>query len=48
MEELAEIFIGHKTAATFINKKDRFNLDRDVGKDDKIKKEKERIGRQNK
>lgn len=43
----ADILIGDKTAATYINEKDRFNLDRNVGKDDKIKKEQIRIGRQN-
>ena len=43
----ADILIGDKSAATFINEKDRFNLDRDVGKDDKIKKEQIRLGRQN-
>ena len=43
----AEILIGDKNAATYINEKDRFNLDRDIGKDDKIKKEQARIGRQN-
>jgi hypothetical protein len=35
----AEILIGDKNAATYINEKDRFNLDRDIGKDDKIRKE---------
>ena len=43
----AEILIGDKNAATYINEKDRFNLDRDIGKDDKIRKEQTRIGRQN-
>ena len=43
----AEILIGDKASATYINEKDRFNLDRDIGKEDKIKKEKAQIGRQN-
>ena len=43
----ADILIGDKTAATYINEKDRFNLDRDVGKEDKIKKEQIRLGREN-
>ena len=43
----AEILIGDKNAATYINEKDRFNLDRDIGKDDKIKREQARIGKQN-
>ena len=43
----ADILIGDKSAATYINEKDRFNLDRDVGKEDKIKKEQIRLGRQN-
>ena len=43
----AEILIGDRNAATYINEKDRFNLDRDVAKDDKIKKEEIRIARQN-
>ena len=43
----ADILIGDKSSATYINEKDRFNLDRDIGKDDKIKKEQIRIGRQN-
>ena len=43
----ADILIGDKSAATYINEKDRFNLDRDVGKDDKINKNQIRLGRQN-
>ena len=43
----AEILIGDRNAATYINEKDRFNLDRDVAKDDKIKIEQIRIARQN-
>lgn len=43
----AEILIGDRNAATYINEKDRFNLDRDVAKDDKIKNEQIRIARQN-
>ena len=43
----ADILVGDKTSATYINEKDRFNLDRDVGKEDKIKREQIRLGRQN-
>ena len=43
----AEILIGDKSSSTYINEKERFNIDRDVGKDDKNKKEQVRIGRQN-
>ena len=43
----SEILIGDKFSSTYINEKDRFNLDRDVAKDDKIKNEKIKIGREN-
>ena len=43
----SEILIGDKFPSTYINEKDRFNLNRDVGKDDKIKNEKVKIGREN-
>ena len=43
----ADILIGDKNSAIYINEKERFNSDRDVGKDDKIKKEKIRLGREN-
>ena len=42
----AEILIGDINSATYINEKERFNSDRDVGKDDKIQKEKIRQGRE--
>lgn len=43
----ADILIGDKYSTTYINEKERFNSDRDVGKDDKIIKEKKRLGREN-
>ena len=43
----ADILIGDKNSTTYINEKERFNSDRDVGKDDKIIKEKKRLGREN-
>ena len=43
----AEILVGDKTAATYISEKDRFNIDRNIAKDDKIKNEKMHLGRQN-
>jgi len=42
----SEILIGDKFSSTYINEKDRFNLDRDVAKDDKIKNEKIKKGRE--
>ena len=42
----AEILIGDINSATYINEKERFNSDRDVGKDEKIQKEKIRQGRE--
>ena len=42
----AEILVGSKSSATYINEKDRFNIDRDVEKFDKIKKEQINLGRQ--
>ena len=43
----ADILIGSETASTYISEKERFNLNRDVGKDDKIKNAKVKIGREN-
>ena len=43
----SEILIGDKFSSTYINEKDRFNLNRDVGKDDKRKNEQIKIGREN-
>ena len=43
----AEILIGSKTDSTYISEKERFNLNRDVGKDDKIKNAKIKLGREN-
>jgi hypothetical protein len=43
----SEILIGDKFSSTYINEKDRFNLNRDVGKDDKMKNEQIKIGREN-
>ena len=43
----AEILVGDKTAATYISEKDRFNIDRNVARDDKIKNENIHLGRQN-
>ena len=42
----AEILIGDEFSSTYINEKDRFKLDRDIGKDDKIKNEKIKLGRE--
>ena len=42
----SEILIGDKFSSTYINEKDRFNLNRDVAKDDKIKNEKIKKGRE--
>ena len=43
----AKILVGDKTAATYISEKDRFIIDRNVARDDKIKNEKIHLGRQN-
>ena len=43
----AEILVGDKNAATYISEKDRFNIDRNVARDDKVKNEKIQLGRQN-
>ena len=43
----AEILIGDETSSTFINEKDRFTLNRDIGKDDKKMKQLLDLGKQN-
>lgn len=43
----AEILIGDEKCSTYINEKDRFNIDRDIGKDDKKMKNMISLGRQN-
>ena len=43
----AEILIGEELSPSYLNEIERFNLDRDVGKDDKRKNEQIKIGRQN-
>ena len=43
----AEILVGNELAPTYISEKDRFNLDRNVGKDDKIKNARVKMGREN-
>jgi len=43
----ANILIGDENCGTYINEKDRFNLDRDINKEDKQKRKLERIGREN-
>ena len=43
----ADILIGDEKCCTYINEKDRFNLDRDLNKEDKYKKNLQRIGREN-
>ena len=43
----SEILIGDETCGTYINEKDRFNIDRDVAKDDKKMKNMLALGRQN-
>ena len=43
----AEILIGDEKCGTFINEKDRFNLNRDIGKDDKKMKQLNDMGKQN-
>ena len=42
----ADIMVGDKFASTYINEKDRFCLDRNVARDDKLKKERISTGRQ--
>ena len=41
----ADILIGDKASSLYIDEKDRFIIDRDIGKDDKIQKEKLNLGR---
>ena len=43
----AEILIGDEKCSTYINEKDRFNIDRDIGKDDKKRNDMISLGRQN-
>ena len=43
----AEILIGNELSPTYISEKERFNLDRDVGKDDKNKTARVKMGREN-
>ena len=43
----ANILIGDEQCCTYINEKDRFNFDRDINKEDKQKKNIERIRREN-
>ena len=43
----AEILVGNEMSPTYISEKDRFNLDRDVCKDDKIKSARVKMGREN-
>ena len=43
----ADILIGDEKCCTYINEKDRFILDRDINKEDKHKKNLQRIGREN-
>ena len=43
----SEILIGDETCGTYINEKDRFNIDRDIAKDDKKMKNMLALGRQN-
>ena len=43
----ANILIGDENCCTYINEKDRFTLDRDINKEDKHKKNLQRIGREN-
>lgn len=43
----SEILIGDETCGTYINEKDRFNIDRDVAKDDKKMKNMLALGKQN-
>jgi hypothetical protein len=43
----AEILVGNELAPTYISEKERFNLDRNVGYDDKIKSARVKMGREN-
>ena len=43
----AEILVGNELDPTYISEKERFNLDRNVGKDDKIKIARVKMGREN-
>ena len=43
----ADILIGDEKCSTFINEKERFNVDRDIGKEDKKKKDLLKIKREN-
>ena len=43
----SEIVIGDETCGTYINEKDRFNIDRDIAKDDKKMKNMLALGKQN-
>jgi len=43
----AEILVGNELDPTYISEKERFNLDRNVGKDDKIKITRVKMGREN-
>ena len=43
----AEILVGNELAPTYISEKERFNLDRNVGKDDKNKTARVKMGREN-
>ena len=43
----AEILIGDETSSTYINEKDRFTLNRDIGKEDKKMKQLLDLGKQN-
>ena len=43
----SEILIGDETCGTYINEKDRFNIDRDIAKDDKKMKNMLALGKQN-
>jgi len=43
----AEILVGNEMSPTYISEKERFNLDRDVCKDDKIKSARVKMGREN-
>jgi hypothetical protein len=43
----ADILVGNELAPTYISEKERFNLDRNVGKDDKNKTARVKMGREN-
>jgi len=43
----AEILVGNEMSPTYISEKERFNLDRDVCKEDKIKSARVKMGREN-